>query len=324
MIASAHPDSLRTHQLALAFERQVLLELSLVLLRTAPACQRRQVQAMCRRLVAEQHSAWAGAAHTWQARRSVPGADPDGWCSHTLELLQLALTRRSPAPGGFSVVDQAASWASQALAAVEAQLARETGEAPGLIPGHSLAGEGERQLRSAWELLGRLWPEAAGCVTRLVSEVVWFSGDRYFSTTAPYAFGAIFVNPRAHWCLPHYLETLLHEGGHLELMAEQAHDPLLHNGAALASSPLRDDARPLSAVLHAVFVLTRMVQGHRRYLACGEALPDRNVAKDLLAARQRVLASSLSTLLHHAQPTARGEAFLHSLGRVVAATLEAA
>jgi HEXXH motif-containing protein len=147
-----------------------------------------------------------------------------------------------------------------------------------------------------------------------VTDVVWFDSDDFRSVSDRHAFGAIFIAPAPHWTDVHHLETIVHEAGHLGLLVKQGFDPLVENPTERASSPLRADRRPLSAILHAAFVLVRMAHAHARYL--DHASADRkDVAARLFARRRGELAQSLDALRSHARFTARGGELFESIER---------
>lgn len=127
--------------------------------------------------------------------------------------------------------------------------------------GNHLARDGQVLYLEAVELLNSFWPDAGSLSRALINSLVWFSGARFWSSTEPGGFGAIFVNPQKNWSVLNYVETILHESGHLQLMIKETFGKIMNNPLDLASSPLREDPRPLKAVLHAVFVLTRMSEG---------------------------------------------------------------
>lgn len=90
-----------------------------------------------------------------------------------------------------------------------------------------------------------------------VSDILVVSSTDLFSFTIPQALGLVVISPKEHWQLPHYVEAIVHESTHVELLFRQQLDPLLTNGHDLSINPLRQDSRPLNGTFHAALVMIR-------------------------------------------------------------------
>jgi len=164
----------------------------------------------------------------------------------------------------------------------------------------------------AQELLKRAWPLAARNVEMLVQELVWVSGTAFWSGSNVNVFGAVFANPSDTWTVPYHYETLLHEAAHHSLLIKQTFDPYLKNPNDIAQAPLRPDKRPLVGVLHGVFALARMVEGHARYLSLDDA-PNRDDAARLLRDHSQNLKNGIATIRENARFTNAGESLIASI-----------
>jgi HEXXH motif-containing protein len=220
----------------------------------------------------------------------------------------LASVAASAGAGSPMSTPDSRPWLCAAFARATAQLAEETGEVPDLSLGAdpSLEAHAAAELVEARRVLERLWPRARASVDLHCDRVVWLRGERYHSMTMPYAFGVVFVRPRHDMTRPEYVEALLHESAHLELYVKQAFDPLVMNPLAPVRSPLRSDARPVMAALHAVYVLSRMIEGHERYLLGSTAAADRSTARLLLERHRESFRAGTHELAREAHFTAAG------------------
>lgn len=108
-------------------------------------------------------------------------------------------------------------------------------------------------------LIHQSWPEAMEQIQRLIRFFVpiHLSGFRSASTTS--AFGTVFLNVHETANIPFFAANILHEASHHSLKIKQSFGALLKNPNTLVDSPLRQDQRPVDGVLHAVFVLKRLV-----------------------------------------------------------------
>ena len=176
------------------------------------------------------------------------------------------------------------------------------------------AKKAEQNLLSAMDLLAKHFPIAHTEIEQIVTHVVWFSAENFWSSTDPAAFGALFINPRINCTRVNMLETLLHESGHLHLMIKQTMDPLLLNPNQRAASPLRKDPRPLIGVLHATFVLMRMCYGHKLLLEGTQLTQsEHRICTNLLSEHMKNLRNGIELLLLHAELTKVGDELIREI-----------
>lgn len=159
-------------------------------------------------------------------------------------------------------------------------------------------------LKNAYNLIEKTWLDRALEIKELVTHVIWFKAEKYWSSTDPSAFGAIFINPQKNWHLLNYVETLLHEAGHLQLMIKETMSPLLLNPKERVTSPIRSDPRPMKGVLHATYVLAQMSEG----LLKVANLNDENSSIALIMAKNNLnkLENGIITLREFAEFTFSG------------------
>lgn len=151
-------------------------------------------------------------------------------------------------------------WAKIGLDLQTTQLERDLQSKQQLAIGNDLSDKAMKSFGVATELIKDIWPEAYQEMKLLISKVVWFSSNSFWSSSEPSTFGAIYVNPLPSWTVANFVETIIHETGHHALMISQARSQFLLNPDKMVTSPLRKDLRPLNGVLHATFVLSRMAE----------------------------------------------------------------
>lgn len=120
------------------------------------------------------------------------------------------------------------------------------------------AGCVEKALRS----LSEVDPELSNEISHYVTEIFLLGTLQLHAGSSFRCFGTVFLkelHPNQHWVL--YLEHLVHEAAHLHLYCLWKDDPIvLNESSGLYASPLRRDARPLSGIFHAMFVLSRIIR----------------------------------------------------------------
>jgi len=140
-------------------------------------------------------------------------------------------------------------------------------------------------------LLGKAAPELLGEIETMAAQVVVV---RDAGTAGPLGsfggastfclWGAIVLNSARHQTRPQMAEALAHEAGHSYLLGSTLGGPLVVNDPTERyCSPLRADARPMDGLVHASFVLARMIWRHDQLLQSG--LLDEKERKDTLRAR---------------------------------------
>jgi hypothetical protein len=138
-----------------------------------------------------------------------------------------------------------------------------------------------------------------------VTHTKLFDGVVLRGMTATRAFGAIFLRipPRDDDALTYWIEHLVHEISHLKLELLAQHGPLVLNPPEERyPPPIRKDPRPMSGIVHATFVLARMVRVFGTLVALGHG-PAHAARLDALTAQ---FEQGLSTVRAHARFTEHG------------------
>jgi HEXXH motif-containing protein len=123
-------------------------------------------------------------------------------------------------------------------------------------------------------LLGKAAPALLGEIETMAAQVVAvrdagpvgaFGGASTFCL-----WGAIILNSARHRTRPQMAEALAHEAAHSYLLGSTLGVPLVVNDPAERyRSPLRADARPMDGLVHASFVLARIIWCHDQLLQSG-------------------------------------------------------
>lgn len=117
-----------------------------------------------------------------------------------------------------------------------------------------------QQFQNSLLYLEKHWPSCFVLANSLISEMAFVRFSRFESGVSLNAFGAMFVNPLRRWTFDQYIEVLVHEMSHLQLMLHEQFDTYILNPGFVTDSPIRSDRRPLSGVLHGTFALLRMTE----------------------------------------------------------------
>lgn len=166
-------------------------------------------------------------------------------------------------------------------------------------------------------LIKEIWPEADRQIQRLVQKIVVVQekDGNFRSATAAYSFGAVFLNPRKDWNAIHYMDTWLHESGHLSLQIKQSLGRMIKNLHQKTDAPLRDDQRWLNGILHAAFVLWRMCEGLNRLKnhASLLSIQEKTTIQELLEYNWDRFRFAMNTLEKEAEFTNMGQLFFDEL-----------
>jgi hypothetical protein len=110
-------------------------------------------------------------------------------------------------------------------------------------------------------LLERAAPALASEIAEIAHEIVLVDGGSSFGgVTSFYLWGAVTLNAPRIANRTQMAEALAHESGHAYLLGATLGAPLVDNDPAERfASPLRSDPRPMDGIVHAAFVLARMV-----------------------------------------------------------------
>jgi hypothetical protein len=133
--------------------------------------------------------------------------------------------------------------------------------------------EGRAGVDAALALIFETAPAMAGEIAAFANEIVLATAERrtkppgqpadavFSSGTSTYLWGAIFLDPIGVSRIG-IAEMLVHEAAHCLLTALSNAEQLTANPAdERYSSPLRLDPRPMEGIVHAAFVLGRMIMG---------------------------------------------------------------
>lgn len=254
---------------------------------------------------------------TWLVYRGLSNAKSREQKKVALERATYLLKTQSSQPhqwNGLNFIScQKPLWAIASLEEQNQEVLNDTGFHPQMKIGSHIAKQSEERVNIAIDTLKVIWPEMASQLSLLCTRIVWFRAPSFWSSTAPYAHGAIFVNPLTEWGICHFMDTLAHESGHLSLMIKQTFDPMLLNPQQRQESPLRKDSRPLIGIWHAVFVLFRICKALTYYLNSNFNHGDRDQAAVLLLDYQSRLSKGIQTLALAAEWTDSGRVFYEEL-----------
>lgn len=125
-----------------------------------------------------------------------------------------------------------------------------------------------KNVNAALALIGQLDPELLAEVQEHVQYICVFDGEGVLGVSTPKAFGSIYIRRTSgELPLPYYVEHVVHEAAHTHLNALLCLAPLVLNpNGELYSSPLRSDLRPMHGILHATFVLWRVLHVFDRWV----------------------------------------------------------
>ncbi|KUO94917.1 hypothetical protein ATW55_15450 [Ferroacidibacillus organovorans] len=193
--------------------------------------------------------------------------------------------------GRFDLLEQ--PWVTFGLRTIESSLALENGDLK--LMDQALAKPHYFKILDSLELLRGCCAEAWEEVTGLLTTCVFVQSTSLRSSSVPSTFGAIYISPKHDWVIPNYIDLLVHESSHYSLYIKSKLAKFLNNPTQLAKSPLRDDRRPLIAVLHAVYVLVRVSFVLKRWIELD--YPNRDVASELYE-QYRLKAKHGLTVLH--------------------------
>jgi HEXXH motif-containing protein len=164
----------------------------------------------------------------------------------------------------------------------------------------------------ALDLIKICWRDAGTECSLLIREVVLISGPWLRSATLNSTFGVIYLCPRNDWTVANYVDLIIHETGHHSLEVKSSMLEFLRNPSEFGASPLRDGHRPMYAVLHAAFVLARVVSALRRIIDKGPASLNDNLRELEIMYREK-LRDACAALENCAKWTIPGEALFDEI-----------
>jgi len=185
----------------------------------------------------------------------------------------------------------------------------------GAVDGEELV-RGRTLVAAATRLLHDVAPELAAEIGALVHETVLVrdlcrAGEEsiaFDGASTFYLWGAVLLNIARQYERTGVATALAHEAGHAYLLGSTLGMPLVENDPAERyTSPLRSDPRPMDGLVHASFVLARMIWCQDRMLASGllDSSEHRLVQAERSANHAR-FANSASTITLRARFTNRG------------------
>jgi HEXXH motif-containing protein len=141
-------------------------------------------------------------------------------------------------------------------------------------------------ISSVLDTLQKVCPGAHADVTQLIADLVLFRGRPVGGASAPAFFGCVLVNEPAAGTDPWiwFAEQLMHEAAHTRLFTMIVDDPLVLDDRIVAS-PVRTDPRPLSGVVHALYVEARLAEAFARLAEADVPAARADVAKKLAEVR---------------------------------------
>jgi HEXXH motif-containing protein len=183
-------------------------------------------------------------------------------------------------------------------------------------------------LAEAESLLAAGAPEIAAEIAELVRQTIIvqsrptaefplvFDGASTF-----YLWGAVFLNVERLPTRVALAEALVHEVGHCHLFGITLGAPLVENPASERyESPLREDPRPMDGVVHAAYVLARMMYCLDRLIASDVLTPEEtDAAMAALHRDRRLFDEGLVIIDRSARFTPTGEAVFNHARRFVEA-----
>lgn len=176
-------------------------------------------------------------------------------------------------------------------------------------------------LQKAVRRWARVDPDGYAEASALISELILVHSDTSNAGSSAAALGLVRIShlkPGQGWS--RYFEALAHEAGHQILNLLLSADPMIENDQErLYGSPLRQEQRPLTAILHAGFVLARTLRAIRRLEADSlyDPATDEVVTAYNNARNEAGFAAKFedcrATLAAHARFTGQGQRFFDAL-----------
>jgi HEXXH motif-containing protein len=176
-----------------------------------------------------------------------------------------------------------------------------------LDPGAAIASS--QLAEAAIDLIRKAEPQMAAEIDVLARQIVFVrssaSDVSFGGATTFFLWGAVIINPAAEESRIGLAETLAHESAHALLFGLSGARPLTTNPAdETCASPLRADPRPVEGVVHATYVLGRMIYLLRSILALGSLnQAEIDEVRERLQQNTRFFDQGLGTVRDHAKFT---------------------
>lgn len=114
-------------------------------------------------------------------------------------------------------------------------------------------------LRSMY-LIEKVWPEAKEQINQFVSEIMLFESNGEYNGASGWAYGTLFITFSSTKNSIDMIDVLIHEAGHLVLMAKQSFGKMIENDGDSVYSPIRNEKRWLNGVIHAIYVYSKVCE----------------------------------------------------------------
>jgi hypothetical protein len=167
-------------------------------------------------------------------------------------------------------------------------------------------GKQRAHLQRALALIRKSDPCLSSEVHAHLIDIRLFTGATSPGGSSAAAPGAVFMmRPRSGDAVLHYLDWVVHECAHMHLHALRTVDPLFWDDGSPISSPIRPDSRSANGLVHAVFVLFRLVRFFERLQHIEHGCDPLELARRLERHRGH-LTEGVDTALQHVAFTPRG------------------
>jgi hypothetical protein len=165
--------------------------------------------------------------------------------------------------------------------------------------------DGVECVRSTLDLLDRSAPELAGEIRLFGQELVFAThspgAEAFGGATSLYLWGAMFINPTTHASRLAMAQALTHEAAHSLLFGMTMGGRMVENpDSERYASPLREDSRPMDGVVHATYVLARLLHCFDRLLKsdCLNSLERNEILQTREAGLRRYREGVRTTQMH--------------------------
>lgn len=253
---------------------------------------------------------WHERFHAALGREAIP--EIEALLGRAPELLQ-------PDGDGMHIVSAGGNWLAKEARKIFDEEAEGLSTALNPLPDSALR-QSEGLIHRALDCLEVVDPEAHREVATLV-HTLWLCDSAAFQGASSFSFfSGMFLSLPEHRGLDYWVEWLVHEAAHIHLHAVLCEDALVENEpTARYDSPLRPDPRPMVQIVHAAFVLARVIHSfvgwRNRAAASPEPLPA-GFADRLSVLSSRYL-DAAEVLQEHAVWTEAGRELLASLNEMV-------
>ena len=148
------------------------------------------------------------------------------------------------------------------------------------------------ETQRAIDICSQMDPELGWLIKEFVRKIVICESSDLIGCSLQSYPGIIFMAPTSDWDVYMYADTIIHELSHQELYIRQLVDPILFRSEVLFN-PIRNQPRPAIAVVHAAFVLFRVVYYLKKLKKYGDTSTSLNL---LLEKNYSILKDSLGIL----------------------------